>query len=98
MATITTTTEPKPGMKSTEFWATIGIGGLPIAEQLGWFKNWPITQGGEIAMWCVSGAVICTYIFSRAWVKINTQGDLNVLEETSTNDNPARNTGIRSGQ
>lgn len=77
MATVTTTTEPKPGVKSTEFWAAIGIGGLPLAEQFGIFKNWPITEGGEIAMWCVAGAVMCSYIWSRAWVKVTTnKGDL----------------------
>ena len=43
-------------------------------EQSGWFKNWPITEGGEIAMWCVSGVVICSYIWSRAWVKVSSGG------------------------
>ena len=98
MATIKTTTDPKPGIKSTEFWATIGIGGLPLAEQLGWFKNWPITQGGEIAMWCVAGAVMCTYIFSRAWVKVNNKGDFNDIENTNISTSTTRSTGIRSGQ
>ena len=69
-----TTKELKPGIKSTEFWAAIGIGGLPLMEQSGWFKNWPITEGGEIAMWCVSGVVICSYIWSRAWVKVSSGG------------------------
>lgn len=85
MATVTTTsTDPKPGIKSTEFWATIGIGGLPLMEHSGWFKNWPITEGGEIAMWCVSGAVICSYVWSRAWVKVNNKGDNNEFESNNS--------------
>ena len=85
MPTVTTaTTDPKPGVKSTEFWATIGIGGLPLMEQSGWFKNWPATEGGEIAMWCVSGAVICSYVWSRAWVKINNKGDSNEVSSINS--------------
>jgi len=83
--------EPKPGVKSTEFWATIGVGGFPLAEQLGWIKNLPVTEAGEIAMWCVSGAVICTYIFSRAWVKVSNKGEFNVTQESSTNNSTADN-------
>tara|TARA_B100000497_G_C7397438_1_gene252280 strand:+ start:204 stop:485 length:282 start_codon:yes stop_codon:yes gene_type:complete len=77
MATVTTTTDPKPGVKSTEFWAAIGIGGLPLLEGTGWFKNWPITEGGEIAMWSIAGAVMCSYIWSRAWVKVQGKGEEN---------------------
>ena len=87
MPTITTTTEPKPGVKSTEFWAAIGIGGLPLLEQLGWFKNWPITEGGEIAMWSISGLVICSYIWSRAWVKVSGKGDFNAINNNNDNTN-----------
>ena len=76
MPTVTTTTEPKPGVKSTEFWAAIGIGGLPLMEHTGWFKNWPITEG----------AVMCSYIWSRAWVKVSTKGaadDLEIINASS---------------
>tara|TARA_R110001592_G_scaffold161329_1_gene393900 strand:+ start:343 stop:615 length:273 start_codon:yes stop_codon:yes gene_type:complete len=86
MPIVTATTEPKPGVKSTEFWATIGVGGLPLMEQSGWFKNWPITEGGEIAMWCVSGAVVCSYVWSRAWVKVSAKGasdDVEIINSSS---------------
>lgn len=64
------TNEPKSGIKSTEFYATLGIAGLPIAEQLGWFENMPNTEGGEIAIWISAGFVSAVYIFTRSWVKV----------------------------
>jgi hypothetical protein len=66
------TRQPKPGVKSTEFWATIGISGLPIAEQLGWFDKMPLTEGGEAALWFSAGLIASVYVFSRAWVKVAT--------------------------
>jgi hypothetical protein len=69
---MTTTKEPKPGFKSTEFWATVGIGGLPIAEQFGWFDKMPLTQGGETALWFSAGLITSVYVISRAWVKVST--------------------------
>jgi len=62
--------EPKAGIKSTEFYATVGIAGLPIAEQLGWFKNMPITEGGETALWLSAGFIASVYVFTRSWVKV----------------------------
>ena len=34
MATVKTTTDPKPGVKSTEFWAAIGIGDFHFLKVL----------------------------------------------------------------
>lgn len=65
------TNDPKPGIKSTEFWATIGISGLPIADQLGWFDKMPVTEGGETALWLSAGLIASIYVFTRAWVKIS---------------------------
>jgi hypothetical protein len=90
MPTVTTTTEPKPGVKSTEFWAAVSIGGLPLIEQLGWFKNWPITEGGEIAMWSIAGAVICSYIWSRAWVKVRGKGEFDEIKTISSNNTSSK--------
>ena len=67
----TTTRGPKPGIKSTEFWATVGISGLPIAEQFGWFDRMPLTQGGETALWVSAGLITSVYVISRAWVKVS---------------------------
>ena len=64
------TNEPKSGIKSTEFYATLGIAGLPIAEQLGWFDNMPTTEGGETAIWLSAGFVAAVYVFTRSWVKV----------------------------
>lgn len=92
------TAEPKAGIKSTEFWATIGISGLPIADQLGWFDKMPVTEGGETALWVSAGLIASIYVFSRAWVKVASvkYGGKN---EITTNDTPvARNNGIRTGQ
>ena len=61
---------PKPGIKSTEFWATIGIAGLPLADQIGWFDRMPLTQGGETALWISAGLIGSVYVFTRAWVKV----------------------------
>lgn len=62
--------KPKPGIKSTEFWATIGIAGLPLADQIGWFDRMPVTQGGETALWISAGLIGSVYVFTRAWVKV----------------------------
>jgi hypothetical protein len=62
--------KPKPGIKSTEFWATIGIAGLPLADQMGWFDRMPVTEGGETALWISAGFIAAVYVFSRAWVKV----------------------------
>jgi len=62
--------KPKPGIKSTEFWATIGIAGLPLADQMGWFDRMPVTQGGETALWISAGLIGSVYVFTRAWVKV----------------------------
>ncbi len=64
--------EPKAGIKSTEFWATIGISGLPIADQLGIFDRMPVTEGGETALWISAGLIGAVYVFTRAWVKVAT--------------------------
>lgn len=61
--------DPKSGLKSTEFYAAIGIAGLPIADQLGWFNKMPITEGGETALWLSAGLIVSVYILSRSWVK-----------------------------
>ena len=61
----------KPGIKSTEFWATIGIAGLPLADQMGWFNRMPVTEGGETALWISAGFIAAVYVFSRAWVKVS---------------------------
>jgi len=63
---------PKPGFKSTEFWATIGISGIPIADQLGIFDKMPATEGGETALWFSAGLIGAVYVFTRAWVKVST--------------------------
>ena len=93
------TTEPKAGIKSTEFWATIGISGLPIADQLGWFQKMPITEGGETALWLSAGLIASIYVFSRAWVKVATvkyggKNEITISESTPTTGR----SGIRSGQ
>jgi len=85
-----TPNEPKPGVKSTEFWATIGISGLPIADQLGWFQKMPITEGGETALWFSAGLIASVYVFSRAWVKVATakygaKNESNTADSTSSN-------------
>lgn len=64
--------EPKSGLKSTEFYAAIGIAGLPIADQLGWFNKMPVTEGGETALWLSAGLIVTAYIISRSWVKCAT--------------------------
>lgn len=90
--------EPKAGIKSTEFWATIGISGLPIAEQLGWFDKMPVTEGGETALWASAGIIAGIYVFTRAWVKVASI-KYGAKNEITTTDTPvARNNGIRSGQ
>lgn len=66
------TPTPKPGIKSTEFWATIGISGIPIADQLGLFNKMPVTEGGETALWLSAGVIASVYVFTRAWVKVST--------------------------
>ena len=78
--------EPKAGIKSTEFWATIGISGLPIAEQFGWFDKMPVTEGGETALWASAGVVAAVYVFSRAWVKVASvkYGGKNEITTTTT--------------
>lgn len=94
----TQTTEPKAGIKSTEFWATIGISGLPIADQLGWFNKMPVTEGGETALWASAGLIASIYVFSRAWVKVasvkyGAKNEITISEPT-TNTNGS---GIRTG-
>lgn len=81
-----TTQQPKPGIKSTEFWATIGISGLPIADQLGWFNKMPVTEGGETALWLSAGFIASVYVLSRAWVKVAT------VKYGAKNENSADNT------
>jgi len=75
----------KPGVKTTEFWATVGIAGLPIADQLGFFDKMPVSEGGETALWFSAGLIVATYVFSRAWVKIATL-KYGVKNEEDTND------------
>jgi len=64
--------DTKPGVKTTEFWAAIGIAGLPIADQAGWFDKMPVTEGGETALWFSAGLIVATYILSRSLIKIAT--------------------------
>ena len=64
--------ETKPGVKTTEFWATVGVAGLPLADQLGFFDKMPVTEGGETALWLSAGIIVASYVFTRAWVKIAT--------------------------
>lgn len=64
--------ETKPGIKTTEFWATVGVAGLPLADQLGFFDKMPVTEGGETALWLSAGIIVASYVFTRAWVKIAT--------------------------
>jgi len=64
--------ETKPGVKTTEFWATVGIAGLPLADGLGFFNKMPVSEGGETALWISAGLIVSTYVFTRAWVKIAT--------------------------
>ena len=64
--------ETKPGIKTTEFWATVGVAGLPLADQLGMFSKMPVTEGGETALWLSAGVIVASYVFTRAWVKIAT--------------------------
>jgi len=79
--------KPKPGIKSTEFWATIGIAGLPLADQMGWFDRMPVTEGGETALWISAGFIAAVYVFSRAWVKVSSvkYGDQNEKSVINTN-------------
>ena len=79
-------TQEKPGFKTTEFWAAIGIAGLPIADQAGWFEKMPVTQGGETALWFSAGLIVATYILSRSLIKIATlkYGVKNETNETTT--------------
>ena len=65
-------TETKPGVKTTEFWATVGVAGLPLADQLGFFDKMPVSEGGETALWLSAGIIVSSYVFTRAWVKIAT--------------------------
>jgi len=83
---------PKPGIKSTEFWATIGISGLPIADQLGFFNKMPITEGGETALWLSAGLIASVYVFTRAWVKVsaNKYG----VENENANDSSKPSSGV----
>ena len=60
----------KPALKSTEFWAMAGIGGLPLLEQSGWLKNWPTTAEGEMAMYVMAAVVVGSYIWSRTLLKL----------------------------
>ena len=60
----------KPAIKSTEFWATAGIGGLPLLEQSGWFKNWPTTAAGEVTMYAMAAVIVGSYIWSRTLIKL----------------------------
>lgn len=60
----------KPAIKSTEFWATAGIGGLPLLEQSGWFKNWPTTAAGEVTMYAMAAVIVGSYVWSRTLVKL----------------------------
>ena len=64
--------ETKPGVKTTEFWATVGVAGLPLADQLGFFDKMPVSEGGETALWLSAGIIVSSYVFTRAWVKIAT--------------------------
>lgn len=64
--------ETKPGVKTTEFWATVGVAGLPLADQLGFFDKMPASEGGETALWLSAGIIVSSYVFTRAWVKIAT--------------------------
>jgi len=79
--------EPKAGIKSTEFWATIGISGLPVADQLGIFDRMPVTEGGETALWISAGLIGAVYVFTRAWVKVANvkYGDQNEKSVINTN-------------
>lgn len=76
----------KPGIKTTEFWATVGVAGLPLADQLGFFDKMPVTENGEMALWFSAGIIVASYVFTRAWVKIATlkYGESN--EENSDDD------------
>lgn len=60
------------GIKSTEFWTTFAVFLPALVENLGWKDNAPLSESGQIAMWCVMGIVGCVYIFCRSWVKVHT--------------------------
>ena len=83
--------DKKPGVKTTEFWATIGIAGLPAADQLGLFDKMPITEGGETALWISAGLIIGIYTFTRAWIKVtNIKYGVENEEEPVSNSNSSR--------
>ena len=77
--------QTKPGVKTTEFWATVGIAGLPLADGLGFFDKMPVSEGGETALWISAGLIVSTYVFTRAWVKIATL-KYGVKNEEDTSD------------
>lgn len=78
--------DPKSGIKTTEFYATVGIAGLPIAQQLGWFDKMPVTEGGETALWLSAGLIVSVYVLTRAWVKVSAYkyGGINASTTSST--------------
>jgi len=63
--------DPKPGIKTTEFWIGGAITLPPILELLGWTDMVPKSDLGEFAAWLSIGLVASVYIWTRAWVKIH---------------------------
>lgn len=65
------------GVKTTEFWTALAVVAPALVENLGWKNNQPISEAGQITMWCVMGAVGCVYIGCRSWVKVKTSSKEN---------------------
>ena len=61
--------EMKTGIKTSEFWATGVITGVPLVGALGYFDKEPMTELGEMAAWIAASIVVSTYIFCRSWLK-----------------------------
>ncbi len=60
------------GITTSEFWTTLAVVLPALVENLGWKNNAPLSEAGQITMWCVMGAVGCVYIGCRSWVKVAT--------------------------
>jgi len=63
------TNEVKTGIKTSEFWATGIMTGVPLVGALGYFDKEPLTELGEMAAWLSASIVAAMYIFCRTWLK-----------------------------
>jgi len=61
--------EVKAGIKTSEFWATGTVVGVPLVAALGYFDKEPLTELGEMAAWFSAAFVASAYIFCRSWLK-----------------------------